>query len=88
VVTGDLLLAQTTTSIVSTGAEEGTIAASVEKTLVVHPTLENVTTQDAIRTSISKAPVVTSEMKELLVQLAPALMGVTSAPPSTSESDQ
>jgi len=71
---------------VSTGIDEGSVAASVEKTLAVHPSLEVATTQDAIRTSISKALVVTSEMKELLVQLAPALMGVISMPPLTSGS--
>jgi len=37
-------------------------------------------------TLISEASVVTSEMRELLVQLAPTIMGVTSAPPLSSES--
>ena len=50
------------------------------------PTLEVATTQDFARTSIFEALVVTSAMKEHLVQLAPALMGVTSSPPSTAES--
>jgi len=84
--TEDLTLAQTITSIVSTGAEEGSVAASVDETLVTRPTLEVAITQDSSHTSISEAPVVTLPIKELLVQLAPALMGVTSAPPWTSES--
>ena len=79
-------MAQTIALIVSTGAEEGSVAVSVEETLMVHPKLEVATTQDVICTSISEAPVVTSEMKELLVLLAYALMGVTNVPPLTSES--
>ena len=82
----DLVLAQTTTSIVNTSVEEGSTAALVEETLVVHPTLEVATTQDSARTLISKVPVVISEMRELLIQLAPALIGVTSALPLSSES--
>ena len=68
----------------SIDAEEGSTATSVEETLVICPTLEVATTQNFARTSIFEAPVVTSAMKEHLVQLAPALMGVTSAPPSTA----
>ena len=71
---GDLALAQTTTSIVSTGAE-GHVAALVEKILVAHPSLEVATTQDFACTSISETHVVTSEMRELMVQLAPAILG-------------
>jgi len=75
-------VAQIIAPIVSTGVEKGSAAVSVEETLMVHPKLEVATTQDVI----CKAPVVTSEMKELLVLLAYALMGVTNVPPLTSES--
>jgi len=80
------VLAQTTTSIVSTGAKDGSVATSLEETLVAHPTLKVTTTQDSTRTLTSEAPVVTLAMNELLVQFVPALMGVTSAPPLTFES--
>jgi len=43
-VTRDLLVAQTTAPIVSTGVEEGSVATLIEETLVVHPTLEVATT--------------------------------------------
>jgi len=56
-----------TTSIVSAGVEENSIATPVAKTLTVYPSLEVATTHDATHTSISKALVVTSMMKELLV---------------------
>ena len=82
--TGDLKLAQTTALIMSTGAEEGSAAS--RETLVAYPSLEVSTTQDSTRTSISEALVVTSEMRKLLIQLALAILGVPSAPPSSSES--
>jgi len=86
VVTRDLLVAQTIAPIVSTSAEEGSAAASVGETFVVHPTLEVATTQDVIRTSVSETPIVTSEMRQLLTQLAFVFLGGTSVPPLTSES--
>ena len=55
----------------NTDVEEGSTAALVEETLVVHPTLEVATIQDSARTSISEVPVIILEMRELLVQLAP-----------------
>ena len=58
-VTRELMLAQTTTSIVSTSAEEGFAAALVEETLVAYPTLKVVTTQNSAYTSISETLVVT-----------------------------
>ena len=64
---GDLVLAQINTLIVSTDTEECSIIASVEGTLVTRPTLEVITTQDSARTSISEALVVISVMKEILV---------------------
>jgi len=67
VASGDLVLAQINTLIVSTDTEECSIIASVEGTLVTRPTLEVITTQDSARTSISEAPVVISVMKEILV---------------------
>ena len=79
-------MAQTTTLIVSSGAEENFVAASVEETLVVHPTLKVATTQDAIHTSTSETPIVTSKMRQILTQLAPVLLGGTSQPPLISES--
>ena len=85
-VTDDLALAQTTTSIVSAGVEKSSIATPVAKTLAVCPSLEVATTQDIAHTSTSKAPLVISTMKKLLVQLAPALKEATSTPPSTSKS--
>jgi len=45
-----------------------------------------VATHEAIIDPDPEAPVVTSEMRQLLNQLAPVLLGGTSAPPSTSES--
>jgi len=81
-----LALAQTTTFIASAGAEEGSAIALVEQALIVHSPLEVSTMQDAAHTSTSKAPVVTLEMRELLVQLAPTIIGVTSAPALSSES--
>ena len=44
VVTGDLLVAQTTTPIVSSSVEKSSDATSVDETFVVHPTLEVATT--------------------------------------------
>jgi len=51
----------------------------------VEPVLE-VDTQESITVPDPEAPVVTSEMRQLLTQLASILLGGTSAPPSTSES--
>ena len=79
-------MAQTTTPIVSYGAEESFVAASVEETLVVHPTLEVATTQDAIRISTSEATVLTSKMRQHLTQFAPVLLEMTSASSLISES--
>ena len=55
VVTGDLALAQTTDLIVNIGAKDSSIIASVDKTLVVRPTLEATVAHEAF--------VLTSEMK-------------------------
>jgi len=54
--------------------EGGSIATSVEETLMTRPMHEVAITQDSARTLIFEAPVVTLAMKELLVQLEPALM--------------
>jgi len=79
-------LAQTITLIASTGVEDGFAIALVEHALVVYSPLEVATMQDVANTSTSEAPVVILEIRELLVQLSPTIMGVTNAPPSSSES--
>ena len=84
-VTDDLALAKITTSIASAGVDESSITAPMAKTLAICPSLEVATTLDVAHTSTFEAPIVTLAMKELLVQLAPALMGAINAPPSTFE---
>jgi len=52
---------------------------------VVKSTLK-VATQEAITFPTSKTLVVTSKMRELMVQLAPIFLGGTNAPPSLYKS--
>ena len=64
-----------------TGAKDIHVEVSTEKVLTVEPVLKEIITDPD-----PKVPVVTSEMRQLLTQPAPALLGGTSVPPSTFES--
>jgi len=66
-----------------TGARDIPVEASTEKVLTVESIIK-VATQKTITVLNPEVLVVTSEMRQLLTQLAPTLLGGTSAPPSTS----
>ena len=74
---GDVALAQAEELIINTGAKDNPFKASTEKTLTVKPVLK-VAIQEAISVPNPEAPVVISEIKQLLTQLAPILLGGTS----------
>ena len=69
----------------STNAEDSSVQALPERTLAVKYVLE-IVTQEAITVPTPKALVVPSEMRQLLIKLAPVLLRGTSAPPSISKS--
>jgi len=70
----------------STGVKVSSVGASVDETLVAKPTLEVVVAQDFVSICTPVASVVTSEIRKLMVQLAPIFLEGTSVPPSSSES--
>jgi len=89
-----LLVKMITGDTVSVQAEEFTISAttgehfthvSTVRAPIVKSTLE-VSTQEATIISTSETLAVISEMRKLMVQLAPILLGETNAPPPPSES--
>jgi len=82
--TGDAALTQAEEPVMDIGAKDTPVEASTEKVITMEPTLK-VATQEAITVPNPEAPVVISEMRQLLTQLAPALLGGTSVPPSTAE---
>ena len=84
-IAGDTVPVQAEEPIVSASTEEYFIQVPTDRALVVKPTL-GVATQEAATISTSEALVVTSEMRQLMVQLAPVLLGETSASPPPSES--
>jgi len=83
---GDTALARTKEPIIDIGAEDSSVKATARKALAVKPVLEVATTQEAVIAPTPESPVVTSEMRQLLTQLAPVLLGGISAPPLVSES--
>jgi len=84
--TGDLAPAQITKLIISTGVKDNFVTALVEEALVAKPTLEVAIAQDSTFISTSDAPVVTSEIRQIIVQLAPIFLGGTSVPLPSSKS--
>ena len=84
-IAGDAALTQAEELIMDIGAKDIPIEASTEKVPTVEPVLK-VATQEAITVPNPEAHVATSEMRQLLTQPTPALLGGTSVPPSTSES--
>jgi len=82
---GDAALTQVEKSIMDISAKDIPIETLTEKILAVEPVLK-IATKEAITVSNPEAnleaPVVTSEMRQLLTQLAPILLGGTSAPSS------
>jgi len=81
----DITPTQAEEPIMGIGVEDIHVEVSTEKSLTVEP-LFKVTTQEIIIAPNHEAPVVTSEMRQPLTQLAPTLLGETSVSPSTSES--
>ena len=71
-------------SIISISIGEYFTQTSADGAPMVKYTLE-VATQEAVTIPTSKTLVVTSEMRELMVQLAPVLLGGTNAPSSPYE---
>jgi len=72
-------------STINTSIGEHFIQVSKDEAPIVKSTLE-VATQKTITIWISETLVVTSEMRKLMVQLAPVLLGETNAPPPPYES--
>jgi len=81
----DITPTQAEEPIMGIGVEDIHVEVSTEKSLTVEP-LFKVTTQEIIIAPNHEAPVVTSEMRQPLTQLAPTLLGETNVSPSTSES--
>ena len=75
-IVGDAILVQEE-PIISASTEEHSIQVPVDRAFMVQSTLE-VTTLKATIISSSKALVVTLEMRQLMVQLVPVLLGETS----------
>ena len=84
-IASDVAPAQAEELIIDTSAKDIPVEASAEKALTVKPILE-AATQEAITIFDPEALVVTSEMRQLLTQVAPIFLGGTSAPALTSES--
>jgi len=66
---------QTTDLTVSPGARESSIAAPVDGTLMEKPTHEAIVAQDPITISALDVSVVTSKMRQLMIQLALVILG-------------
>ena len=79
VTTGILTPTKTINLTVTQGVRESSIAASVDETLMAKPTLEATVMQDPISISALEAPVVTSVMRQLMIQLAPVILERASA---------
>ena len=84
---GDSALARIEELIIDIGAEDSSVKVPARKAFAVKPILEVSTTQKADITPTPEAPVVTSEMRQLLTQLVPVLFAGTSVPPLVSESN-
>ena len=67
------------------GAKDTPVEASTEKVLTVELVLK-IAIQEAMTVPNPEASVAISEMRQLLTQPAPALLGGISVPPSTAES--
>ena len=83
--TSDFTMTQVEEPIMGTGAKDIPVEVLTEKVLTVEPILK-VATNEIITAPDPEAHVVISKMRQILTQPASALLGVTSVPPSTSES--
>jgi len=83
--TGDAVPTQAEEPIMDIGAKDTPVEASTEKVLTMELVLK-VATREAITVPNPEASVAISEMRQLLTQPAPALLGGISVPPSTAES--
>ena len=73
--------AQAEDPITSTSVEDSSVQTPAQKTLMVKSVLE-IVIRDAITVPTPEALTETSEMRQLLTELASVLLGGTSAPPS------
>ena len=85
-IAGDTVLVQAEKSTISASTWEHFTQVSTDRAPIMKSTLE-VATQEATTISTSEAFVVTSEMRQLTVQLVPVRLGETNASPLLYESN-
>ena len=84
ITTGDVAPAQAEEPVIDTSAKDIPVEASAKKAITMKPDLE-VVIQEAIAVSNPKAPMVISEIRKRLNQLAPIIWDGTSVPTLVSE---